>query len=48
MQFTSQSASAAQSKSSSFFPGARKAEDVVYQAMTIAAILLVLGTAWVF
>lgn len=26
----------------------RKAEDLVYQAVTIAAILLILGSLWVF
>jgi hypothetical protein len=29
-------------------PHMRRADDIVYQAMTIGAILLVLGSVWVF
>ena len=28
--------------------GSKRSEDVVYQIVTVAAILLVLGTLWVF
>ncbi len=45
MQFSSQSATSVQPGVS---PRTRQAEDLVYQVMTIAAILLVLGSVWLF
>ena len=48
MQPTPQSAPASLQKSSGIASPARKPEDLAYQAVTIAAILLVLTTMWVF
>jgi hypothetical protein len=48
MQTSSQSAPSAQPTSSDHASSARKPEDLAYQAVTIAAILLVLGSLWVF
>jgi hypothetical protein len=48
MQSPSQPASTALPAHSGSSTSARRSEDIVYQAMTIAAILLVLGSVWVF
>jgi hypothetical protein len=48
MQPSSHSASTSLPSASSTFPSSRPAEDKMYQAMTIAAILMLLGSLWVF
>jgi hypothetical protein len=48
MQSSSQIASSPFAEQASGFVPSRPAEDRVYQAMTIAAILMVLGSLWVF
>ncbi len=48
MHSPAHSASRPLPKSRSFSLRARPAEDVVYQIVTVAAILLVLGSLWVF
>ena len=48
MQLTPQIASQPMPKSSNGFLRGRPVDDVVYQIVTLAAILLVMGTLWVF
>jgi hypothetical protein len=48
MQPSSQSASTSLPEASSPFMPTRQAENRMYQAMTIAAILMLLGSLWVF
>lgn len=48
MQSTSHFASNSLSPSRAGFLRSRPAEDVVYQLVTVAAILIVLGSLWVF
>lgn len=48
MQPVSQIASQPMPTSSNGFLRGRPVEDVVYQIVTLAAILLVMGTLWVF
>jgi hypothetical protein len=48
MQPMSQNASQALPSSRIGSPRTRKVEDVVYQIVTVAAILLVLGSLWIF
>ena len=48
MQPSPQSAPASLQKSSAIALPARKPEDLAYQAVTVAAILLVITTMWVF
>lgn len=48
MQSTTQFASNSLPPSRAGFLRSRPAEDVVYQLVTVAAILLVLGSLWVF
>jgi hypothetical protein len=48
MQFTKQIASNSLPLSRAGFLRSRPSEDVVYQLVTVAAILIVLGSLWVF
>ena len=48
MQSTTQSVSHPQAPSRNGSERSRRREDVVYQIVTVAAILLVLGNLWVF
>jgi hypothetical protein len=48
MQPSPQSASASLPAVSSRIDSSRQPEDLVYQAMTVAAILMVLTSLWVF
>jgi hypothetical protein len=48
MQPTPQSASSTLPQPGTGFTGSLRCEDIVYQAVTIVAILLVLGSVWVF
>ncbi len=48
MQPTKQTASNSLPPSRAGFQRSRPAEDVVYQIVTVAAILLVLGSLWIF
>ncbi|HEY1159883.1 MAG TPA: hypothetical protein VGE83_04590 [Terracidiphilus sp.] len=48
MQSSSQSAYSSPPAPSGVSGESRKAEDLTYQAVTVAAILLLLGSLWVF
>jgi hypothetical protein len=48
MQSLPQTASTSQLASSGSLKNPRRREDLLYQAMTIAAMLIVLVTVWVF
>jgi hypothetical protein len=48
MQSDFQSASTFLPASSAEFPYSRKTEDRIYQAFTVASILLVLASLWIF
>lgn len=48
METSTQAASSSVHSSNRGVSGSRKTEDLMYQAVTIAAVLLLLGSLWVF